>query len=232
MHRRNFLVAAGGGLAAGTAGCLSSAQTADETTTGTTISVSGTGEVTAPPDVAELSIAVVERGPDPAAIGTALAERSTTLRTAILEAGISDEDLRTSQYRIDQNRGEETVRGVYQFTITVREIEAVGEIIDTALAAGADDIDRVQYTLAETTRAELREQALRAAIDDARETAATIATKQGLTIDRVIEISTASTRVGPITREGVAVAADTAGTTIDEDNVTVRVSVEASYQAS
>lgn len=232
MQRRTFIATAAAGLAAGSAGCLATAQseTPTQSTDGTRISVTGRGTVTTDPEVAELTVAVVERGPDAAEVGTALADRSQQLRTALLEAGIADADITTSEYRIDQDRETGTYRGTYAYRVTVRDLETVGGTIDLALANGAAEVERVTYTIGASTRESLREDALRAAIDDARDTADVVATKQGLTITRIDEVTTDRVRVGPVRTE--AVAAGDSATQIDAGQVTVDASVQVIYVAT
>ena len=232
MQRRTFLATAAAGLAAGSAGCLATAQSTDpvQSTDETRIRVSGSGTITTDPEIAELTVAVVERGSDATDVGAALAERAQRLRTALLEAGIDDADITTSEYRIDQDRDSDTLRGVYAYRVTVRDLATVGDTIDLALANGATEVERVTYTISTSTREMLREDALRAAMDDARDTAEVVATKQELTITRVDEVTTDQVRVGPVRTEAFA-AAD-AATQIDEGQVTVDASVQVVYVAT
>ncbi|MFP4218218.1 MAG: SIMPL domain-containing protein [Salinarchaeum sp.] len=232
MQRRTFLATAAAGLAAGSAGCLATAQSTDpvQSTDETRIRVSGSGTITTDPEIAELTVAVIERGSDATEVGAALADRSQQLRSALLETAIDDADITTSEYRIDQDRERDTLRGIHAYRVTVRDLAAVGDTIDLALESGATEVERVTYTISTSTRETLREDALRAAMDDARDTAEVIAVKQGLTITRVDEVTTNQVRVGPIRTEAFA-AADTA-TQIDEGQVTVDASVQVVYVAT
>ncbi len=234
MQRRKVLAIAGTGLAAGAAGCLSSAQTDEEPTATrepTTISVSGNGEVTTEPTIARLSVGVTETGTDASAIGERLAERSQQLYQTLRNAGIAADDITTTHYQIREDSRDSTIRGRYEYGITIREIDRVGEVIDIALDAGTDNIGRVTYTIDEQTRDELRETAIEQAIDDAEATADIIAAENDLVVDRPKNITTQNAHVGPL-RVNYAEALDDAaagGTVIENDDVSVTATVEISY---
>lgn len=253
MQRRTLLATAGAGIAAGLAGCLSTAQEPESNPntdatdgSGATLGVSGHSEVTRAPDVAELSVAAVVEGDDTAAVRDELAERSASIRESLLAAGIDDDDVTTATYRIredrdrrppreapeerEERRDDRRLRGVHEYAVTVRDVDAVGEVIDAALDAGAEDVGRIRFTLSEAARDEAREEALRLAVADAREEAEVVVDAKGLEIVGVESVSTDRVRVGPVRADYREVAEDDAGTVIDEGDVTVGASVEVVYR--
>ena len=82
----------------------------------------------------------------------------------------------------------------------VRRIEDVGRLIDAALAKGANEISSLQFTSSKADSA--RRAALAAAVADARADADAIARAAGGSLGDVVEISTTSTPIRPITFNG------------------------------
>ena len=113
---------------------------------------------------------------------------------ALSAAGIERRDLQTTMVGLDAVRdyaseGGPTVTG-YQLTntvgATIRQVDAVGVVIDAALAAGATSMDGLVFRLADPTDAFA--EARRRAVADARSRAATLATEAGVSLSRVIAI--------------------------------------------
>lgn len=267
MKRREMLVATGTVAATALAGCAGSdggnvvADAGNGTTPASgnarTITVSNTGEAEGEPDLAVLQLGI-ETTADTAQDARAdLARRSEELRTALLEFGLEEEDITTRRFRIhervDRRRMEKDgvrpssredaeeyihYRGSHSFTVEVGNIDDVGAVIDTAVDAGANQIDRVTFTLSEETRADLRKEALREAIQNARSEAEVIADEVGASIVEATVVDASDARVSPVHRE-VAVAGDAAATPsrerepstgVEPGDVTVTADVHVRYK--
>jgi uncharacterized protein YggE len=70
----------------------------------------------------------------------------------------------------------------------MRELSRMGEIIDRALAAGANRVDGVRFALSKEDAA--RAEALRQAVERARRTAEVLATALGVRLGPVLDAST------------------------------------------
>lgn len=246
MRRRQLLAVVGAGLAAGAAGCLSRAQESNggsgAGTTGgsnggtTTLGVSGRGEVDSEPDIAELSVATIVDGEDGDAIRDELGARSDDVRAAVLDSGIDDDDLTTGTFRVGEYRRREedgpSLRGVHEYEVTVRDVDAVGSVIDAAIDAGADEVGRIRFTLSDAARDELREEALGLAVEDARAEAEVIADAKDMRVVGVDSITTETVNVGTVRADPQPMmeADDTAETRIDQGDVTVGASVDVIYR--
>ncbi len=245
MYRRRFIGVVGLVGAASTSGCLSSAGIGanDEPTNPnggepqartSTIQVVGQGEAEDDPEIARLQIAVEERDEAAEMVRQSLAEQSEDVLAALKDAGIDEDDITTAQYRLREDRDGLWYEGSHAYDVTVRNIDEVGVVIDTAVTAGADDVGRVDFTLAEETREELREVVLGRALEDARREADLIAAEKDLEIVSTASISTTRTDVRPFRADSAALAGVTADagapTQIQEGPVTVRGQVEVVYR--
>ncbi|MEF8780724.1 MAG: SIMPL domain-containing protein, partial [Haloferacaceae archaeon] len=193
--------------------------------------VTGTGEVEAEPDLALLRVGVEARAETAGEARNQISEGAEELIAALTEYGIDEDDVTTQRYwvrdRIDRRAMEEDgvrpddpeareeytyYQGSHTFEVKVRDVEAVGEVIDVAVDAGADEVGRVTFTLSEETRADLREDALRQAIESAREEADLIAGEVGAEIVEATVVDASDGRVSPVHREFSMAGADAAAT--------------------
>ena len=246
MQRRDFLIGTATAGAAGLSGCLGTAQQATDaggtadSDGGRTITVTGSAEMQAPPDRAVIEASVEATGDSAAAVRDELSTRSDSLRQALRDAGLDDDQLTTGRFAIrpqynPREPGEEPTQtgyeGTHTITIDVDDVDATGDVIDTAIDGGADSIDRIEYTLAESTRDSLREDALQAAVDTARGEASVLADRIDASLGSVQHVSTSGGGISP-TYERYAVAEDAAGgsTELQPEDVTVSATVEVTYR--
>lgn len=265
MDRRSMLVATGGVVASAMAGCLggdndneaspaqSGTPTVERRDERTNI-VSSSGEVADDPDLAVLEVGVESTGDTAGAVRDDLATRAEDLRQALLDFGLKEDAITTNRFyineRLDRQQMEEDgvrpnseeateeyvyYQGTHSFRVEVTNIDDVGTVIDTAVDAGADDVGSVTFTLSDEKRAELREEALRQAIQDARAEAETIADEVGATIAEVTVIDASDGSVSPVRRQ-VSYAADTAQeteaptTSVEPGEVTVTAHARVQYR--
>lgn len=219
-------------------------QTADSPAESTpSITVTAQGEAEAEPDKAVLRIAVETSAPDATTARTQVAENISAVRAALADLGIEDDQIRSSDYRIfqdrprtpDREKPEEPVyRARHTLTIDLYDVDTVGEVLDATVDAGATDVRDVSFTLSEDTRETIRKEALAAAMDNARGQADTIAESAGLSIAGVHEATTNDYR-SPVVRyeaAGMAQASASGGTDISSGPVSVTAQVTVNYNAS
>lgn len=171
----------------------------------TTINVRGEGEVFAKPDIGQFTFTVRAEGGD----ATAAQSESAAAMNEIIAyltgtgAGISEADIKTTNYRLSPNytypeRGEcpmggycptpEPVIDGYEVsqnvTVKVRDVERAGEFISGVGARGATGVSGLQFTIddEDALKAEAREQA----IADAQAKAEVLADQLGVRIVRMI----------------------------------------------
>ncbi len=165
------------------------------TTTTTGISVSGTGRATAEPDLVLLQLGVeVERRTVAAAREAAAASQQAIIE-ALKANGVDEKDIQTVRFsvqpRYDSPNRVRVLSGYNVsnvVSITVREIDKASAAIDAAVAAGGDSVVVQGISFAIDDPTDLREEARRAAVEDAKERASQLADAAGVKLGRPISI--------------------------------------------
>ncbi|MBR2520087.1 MAG: SIMPL domain-containing protein [Selenomonadaceae bacterium] len=153
-----------------------------------TISVNGEGFVEVAPDRAIISLGVVTRDKNSAAVQSANAKAANSVINSIVALGIERKNISTGNYSFyptykhsDNGRSEITgYEATNSVTIIVDDLNLVGKIIDAALSHGANRVDNLNFGLRDKNSA--RDEALKLAILDARHTAEVAAAALGKTI--------------------------------------------------
>ena len=202
-----------------------------------TISVSGTGTVTLSPDTADIHLGVVASAKTVKAARQQAAGSMNAVIAAIKKLGIADKDIQTSwislQPTYDYNAGAypPKVTG-YQFsnaiTVTIRDLDKVGDAIDNSLAAGATTLDGITFRVADETAAET--QARTAAMAAAKTKAQALATAAGVTIAGIASISeTAAPAPYPIYFGAAQAAGKDASTPVQPGSTDITITVAVVY---
>ena len=201
-----------------------------------TISVSGTATVEAAPDLAVVHVAVEREASTADGARGDVATAVETMRQALRDAGIPDENVTTESFNVfpqydyrDDERRLDGYRAVHVFRIEVAPDRA-GEVIDVAVGNGADRVNGVAFTLSDERRAELRQEALTLAVENARTDAETMAAAAGVSVGAVQSLST-SDSVGPVYPVEFARAEDTSGgqTVVEPGDVSVTATATVVY---
>ncbi len=163
------------------------------------ISVTGTGRVVISPDVADLRVGVSATKPTVKAARDTAAASMTRVVAALKKLGIADADIQTTVlslqpiYDYSTNSNPPRLTG-YQLSnsvsVTVRNLDKVGDAIDDALAAGATSFDGVTFRVDDPAKAEA--QARQAAMAQAKSKAETLAKGAGVSLGAVASISETS----------------------------------------
>lgn len=233
-------------VAAGVAGATvlgTGPASASESSDSKSITVSASGDVEATPDQAVVRVAVTAAGNDSTAVREELASNVESVRAALADYGIPDENVRTAHFDIRQERertpeGTELgdYRGVHALEITTDDTDAAGELIDLAVDNGADTINGVSFTLSDEKREELHNDALEAAMSNADTRADTLAASADLSVTEVHSIHSADTGYRPYRMETAYVTADggaaVGGTSVQAGPVTVTADVRVTYNAT
>ena len=207
---------------------------------GQTIDVSASGQASTQPDLGMIRVGVEATASDPTTARTRVAENVSDVRSALSDLGIDDDQIRTVDYNLwedrgrepmDRNRRETVYRARHVLLIEVQDIDRLGPIIDATVEAGVTDIHDVSYTLSEEARRELRKEALSDAMNNARGQASTLAESSDLQITGVWSVSTQEVSY-PGPRYEMAAAGGDAGTQIESGPVTVTASVSVTYNAT
>ena len=199
------------------------------------IRVTGEAVLNVEPDQAEIDLGVVTQAPTAQAASEANATKLDAVITAVNGVIGDNGKVETTNYSLRPNYtrprggGEATIAS-YTATNTVRasavSIDAAGELIDAAIEAGANNVERLNFTVADADTPRL--QALANAARQARAKADALAEALGLEIVRVISVAEGSpTVVRPYAPRTAMMQAEAAAPTtpVEPGSVEVRASV-------
>lgn len=165
------------------------------------MTITGSGDVSARPDIAYLESGVVSEGKTAAA---ALAENTKAMNAifAGLEAmKIAKDDIRTSQFSVnplytqpparpDGTQDAPTIRGYQvtnQVTVTVRKLDSLGAVLDKLVSLGSNRLDSIRFEIENPEP--LLDKAREAAVLDAMRKAKLFAKASGVALGAVMSIS-------------------------------------------
>jgi uncharacterized protein YggE len=177
------------------------------------ITVSGTGTVEAAPDMATLMIGVTSQA---ATAAEALAANSTATEAVIARltaSGVAARDMQTSNLSINPNwtgydSSTPTISGYVasnMLTVRIRALDTTGEVLDAAVADGANTLNGMTFGLSDPEPA--YNDARREAVEDARAKAELLAAAAGVKLGPVLSITDSAAPMGPMPMYRDAVSA-------------------------
>lgn len=157
------------------------------------LDVTGTGIVSIKADQARIILGVREDAEDVLTAQRTVNEKINGIYTALREAGVEQKDITTESIHIAENydysEGDGKLVGYSasnDVSIVTRKIDEIGSYIDIAFAAGANDLQSVDFFSLDNSEAQ--NEALKLAVASAREKAETIANAMGMQIVAVKHI--------------------------------------------
>ncbi len=163
------------------------------------ISVSGTGEVYATPDMASVSFAVINEAKEADEALAQNAEKTNQVIEFLKNEGIEGGDIKTTSFSINpryEYRSEEDLfppegRRVlvgYEVNqtveVNVRDIEKIGEILEGGVEEGANRVSNLLFLVED--KSELKKEAREIAIMKAKEEAKNIEKQLGVSLIRIV----------------------------------------------
>jgi len=163
-----------------------------------TIVVTGEGRIAAEPDMAVINLGVMREAATAGEAMSAASEAAAAVLAAVAEAGIEPRDVQTSSLNLqprwdhsDQNGARLTgYIANNDLMIRVRDLDALGALLDTLVTTGANTINGLSFSVAEPRP--LEDEARTAAVADARAKAERLAAAGGVTLGEVTTISEAT----------------------------------------
>ena len=205
----------------------------------TGIWVSGTGEVTATPDIAILTLGVEAQETTVGAAQSEAAAAMNAVVDALKSNGVADKDIQTQWYSIspvtrwDDKTNEQITTGysvTNMVTVKIRDISKAGTIIDAVTVAGGNltRVNGITFTLNDPTA--YNSQAREKAMQDAAAKAQQLATLAGVTLGKVIYITESGSYYipQPIRLYDSAIGAS-ASTPISAGELDITITVQVGY---
>ena len=167
-----------------------------------TITVVGLGKVNLVPDIAKISLGAQARASTVAIARDEVEQKMASVAAALTELGIAEKDIQSSYYSIYYEQepyqppmSEEgsvvEPKGVYNVSsmleVTVRDVEKAGDVLDSTVAAGANQVYGVTFTVSDNSKWE--SQAREKAMADARLRAGELAGLAGVKLGEVLSVS-------------------------------------------
>jgi uncharacterized protein YggE len=205
-----------------------------------TLSVAGSGQAYLAPDIAYIYIGVhTEKLTAAESVSENTAQTETVIK-AITDFGIDAKDIRTTNFSIwpmdkyDPISGTPTGEKTYAVDntvyVTVRELDKLGDLLDTVVQAGANTVNSVQFDVAD--KDEALKTARADAVKDAQEKAKELAEASGLSLGEIQSIGFVDSNPYPVFdgKGGGGGAAEAASVPIQPGQLTFTVSVNISYE--
>lgn len=213
------------------------AQTSADESPSRTVTVSGSGRVSATPDTAIINIGVETQADTAEAALSDNSERMQELIDSLKESGIAAENIQTTSINLRAQYEEEArinsdgrrlvgYRAVNMVEVRVTDLDNLGEILDTAVQAGGNQIQGIRFEISDS--AELQDQARAAAVENARDKAEQLATLTESELGQVISIDETSRTPGPVVRMEAADAA--AAVPVEAGSQMIEVQVQVVWQ--
>jgi uncharacterized protein YggE len=198
------------------------------------LTVEGEGQSSAQPDLATISLGVSSRAATAAEAMAQNAEQQTKVVETLKAEGIETRDIQTSGLNlspvIDYQDGQPPRLTGYatqnMVTVRVRDIAALGGILDKLVASGANEISGITFSREDAAQA--LDQARSAAIADARHRAEVMAEAAGMKLGPLLSLSEAQSGGGPRPMM-LAAEAKRADTPIEAGELTVTAEVTAVF---
>ena len=203
------------------------------------IAVSGTGQVTLAPELAYVYIGVHSQSDDVAAALEDNNTKSQAVAAALKAMGIDEKDIQTSSFNINPQtqydpQGNATGKTTYTVDntvyVTVRNLQTLGQVLDTAVRNGANSINGINFDVSDKTKAQAVADARKLAVDSAHTQAQALADDAGVNLGDLLTISS-STSGNPVPMMDTkgSYAANASQVPISAGQIVISVDVSITY---
>ena len=203
-----------------------------------TVTVGASASVEAAPDLTVVRVAVEATAESAEEARSTVAAAAERMRAALRDAGVPDENVSTEAFNVypqydysDETRELVGYRAVHAYRVEVAPDRA-GEVVDLAVGNGATSVYGVSFELSDQARQDLREEALTAAVENARADAETVAAASNASLGDVRSISTSDGGDGGPIPFAEDRGAGGASTVVEPGTVRVTASVTVVYDLS
>lgn len=204
-----------------------------------TISVDGSSTIKVAPDKATISISIENTAKDAKLASAQNAQIMQNIQSAILGLAITKDKMQTTNYNLypvyntkDNSREIIGYNVSNEITVTIDNIDMVGTVIDTAINAGASNVNSIEFGLKDSQV--YKDKVLQQAVLDAKSKAQVIANSLGKSIINVVSVNTGNTYIEARNFSNAMYmrAADATGATspIQSGDISVRANVSVVFE--
>ncbi|MBI5842194.1 MAG: SIMPL domain-containing protein [Chloroflexi bacterium] len=203
-----------------------------------TLNVSGVGEAYLTPNIAYIYVGVHTEGASASEAVESNKTQTTALIDALKSAGVADKDIRTTNFSIypstqysPEGQPTSTIYMVDNTVyVVVRDLDGLGDLLDSAISAGANSINSIQFDVAD--KADALKEARAKAVEDAKLQAQQLAEAAGLSLGDIQTINFYDSSPYAYMeggKGGGGVALDVAAVPIQPGQLTISVTVSLTY---
>lgn len=204
------------------------------------ISVNGEGEISVSPDIAYLSIGVQTQGKTAVAAQKENAQIMDKVNSLLKTTwGINAKDIKTTQFSVQPDYAYSEQEGqklkgytaYHTLNVAYRDLSKIGQLLDAAASAGANNIDGVRFTVENPEKYE--EEVIAKALANAQMKAGAVAKAAKRQLGSLLNVSLENAQPPVFYQEAaVAKAADSAGanTAVEPGEIKLNTQLSAQYE--
>ena len=200
------------------------------------VTTTGYGEVIATPDMATFSVKVVDTTMTAEQAKQSVDKTVEQFLKNLSDAGLSKDNVTSSnlylapQYHYPKSGKAELVgyRASRSIDVTVTDLKNLNQYLDMALEAGINQVDNIQLKV--SNQAEYQQKARMAAIQDAREKAASLATGFEKKLGDVWQINYRQMYVQPVLMRSMAMDSKEGANSYQDSTMIIRDQVDVIYK--
>jgi len=208
------------------------------------ISVQGSTEFDVAPDLAKVRFRIETQSTTAQDAQLRNRETGSAVMTALKQAGIRDNEIETTDYRIEKVQewdptGQKMIDKGYRvynaFVVSTKDLAKVGALLDVGVQAGANNVESINFELSDAKQKEVKTESLRKATTNAREKAEALADGAGVKLGKVLTLSENSYVIMPYARGEMMMAKADMGapeppTEVSPQNVRISAQVSVTYE--
>ena len=199
----------------------------------------GQGSVSQAPDLATISFGVTKRSSTVSDAQNQTNKAIDSVLENLKNLGISEKDLKTTNYSVNPNYNFEGIQKISGYTVTqnielkIKDINNTNKAIDAITANGGNLIGQVQFGFDDKTKAKLEDKARKEAVKNAKEKAQSLANSAGIRLGKIINVTESQDNFPrPIPFESAkAGIQETPSTNITPGENNIKISVTLTYES-
>lgn len=203
-----------------------------------TLNVNGIGQAYLTPDIAYIYMGVHTEDSSVSEAVNSNKARTNAVIDALKNSGVDEKDIRTinfsiwpsQQYAPDGSLGEMKYAVDNTVYVVVRNLDGLGALLDNAIGAGANNINSIQFDVADKTEAV--KEARAKAVEDAKTQATELADAAGVKLGAIQTISFYDSSPYPMAegKGGGGGGMNVASVPIQPGQLTISVTVSLTYE--
>ncbi len=201
--------------------------------------VTGEGTFSVQPDIAYVDVGIQKTASTVKQAQSQINESMNKIISGLKTLGVDSKNIQTSQYTINPNydwsSSVQKITGYSantQLKIKITDIDKINEIIDSATANGANQVNNITFDI--ENREDAENSARKEAVAEANRKAEAVARAAGFKLGKIISYSENSNDnlLRPITYavKSMSVANESASTNVQTGNEEIKIIVNLSYQ--